>query len=80
MTTSSLSFVREKGLANVESALVIKKIQDLELMENSVVVIQVCAHTPAEWSALATENVIVRATAVRAIKAGKARIAHVVKI
>ncbi len=79
MTTSSWSSVREKGLASVESAHVIRRIQDLELMESSVVVIQACVHTPVAWSAPAMVNVIVRATAVRAMMGGKAKIAPVVK-
>lgn len=79
MTTSSSSSVREKGLASVESALVIWKIQALESMESSVAVILACVRTPVEWSALATGNVIVRATAVRAMTGGKAKTVRVVK-
>jgi len=44
-----------------------------------VVVIQACVHTPVAWSAPAMVNVIVRATAVRAMMGGKAKIAPVVK-
>ena len=63
----------------MESALVIWKIQDLELMESFVVVIPACARTPVAWSALVTGNVIVRATVVRVMKGGKEKIVLAVK-